>query len=199
MLYKKVLITTLFFSQLHSSSCEEPATAYNSLTTQFRYGCFCGRDYPNIEHASEKSYKELTTTERNELIVQYQEIDAYDDIDALCKEHDICYISQGKEAKVCNATIYSKLRTIEKKFRDVKEANLSHMQCKNLAYDIGSVFHTVFSPADDENSIFDVGMLMLNGAITAMNKMIQESVDILDSTSRYPMAQQKCLLNSTKD
>jgi len=196
MLYKKVLISTLFFTQIYASPCTQPAVAYDSLSTHFHYGCFCGRDYPQIEHPSKKSYKNLNHTQRQELITQYQKIDAYDDIDQLCKEHDICYIQQGKEAKVCNVNIHTKLRTIEKKFRNAQNRNITHLQCKNLAYDIGSVFHTIFSPADDENGMFDAGMLLFNGAITAMNKMFQESVDILDSTSRYPLAKQKCLLNS---
>ena len=134
--------------------------------------------------------------ERKELIMQYQEIDPYDDIDKLCKEHDICYIKEGKEAKICNSTIYSKLRKIERKFRNAQEDNVSNLQCKNLAYDIGSVFHTIFSPADDEDTILDVGMLMFNGAITVMNKIFQESVDSLDNTSRYPVAKQKCFVKS---
>jgi hypothetical protein len=199
MLYKKVLILTLFLSHIYASSCSQPAVAYDSFSTHFRYGCFCGRDYPNIEHTSKKSYKHLNLAQRQELITQYQQIDAYDDIDQLCKEHDICYISEGKEAKVCNATIYTKLRKIEKKFRDVEESNSSTEQCKNLAYDIGSVFHTIFSPADDENSFFDMGMLMLNGVITTMNKMFQESVDIIDNEPRYPSEKQKCLLKSIQD
>ena len=196
MLYKKVLIFTLFFTHLHSSPCSQPAVAYDKFSTHFRYGCFCGRDYPNIEHPSKKSYKELNSSQRQELIIQYQKIDPYDDIDKLCKEHDICYIKQGKEAKSCNTTIYSKLRIVETKFRDTSENNLSNTQCKNLAYDIGSVFHTIFSPADDENGVLDAGMLLMNGAITTINKIFQETVDVLDSTPRYPKTKQKCLLDA---
>jgi len=196
MLYKKVLIPLLFFSQLQASPCSQPAVAHDNFSTHFRYGCFCGKNYPKIEHSSKKSYKKLTVPQRQELIEQYQEIDAYDDIDQLCKEHDICYISQGKEAKVCNATIYTNLRRVEKLFRDVEKPNRNTQQCKNLAYDIGSVFHTIFSPADDENTIFEIGMLMFNGAITTMNKMFQESVDIMDDEPRYPLVEEKCLLNT---
>jgi len=197
-LYKKVLIFSLLFTYLYAHSCENPAVASDDLNTKFRYGCFCGENYPNIEHPSKKTYKELNSTERQELIAEYKKIDAYDDIDEVCKEHDICYISHGREAKVCNDTIYNQLNTIEEQFDKASDINVTNEQCKNLAFDIGSVFHTIFSPSDDEDTMFDFGMLMVNGAITASNKVLQESADtISNNASRYPLIHQKCLLDNS--
>ena len=59
------------------------------------------------------------------------------------------------------------------------------------------MFHTIFSPSDDEDTMFDFGMLMVNGAITASNKVLQESADtISDNAPRYPAIHQKCLLDA---
>ena len=194
---KKVCITLLLFTHLYASSCKNPAVASDDLNKKFRYGCFCGEHYPNIEHSSKKGYKELNKAQREELIEEYIKIDAYDDIDEVCKEHDICYIQHGREAKVCNDTIYNKLNIIEEKFYKASDENITNEQCQNLAFDIGSVFHTIFSPSDDEDTMFDFGMLMLNGAITASNKVVQESADtISDNAPRYPALNEKCLLES---
>jgi len=193
---KKVSIVFLLFTHLYASSCENPAVASDDLNKKFRYGCFCGENYPNIEHPSKKGYKELNKTQRAELIEEYKKIDAYDDIDEVCKEHDICYIEHGREAKVCNDNIYTQLNIIEEQFDKESDNNLSNEQCKNLAFDIGSVFHTIFSPSDDEDTFFDFGMLMVNGAITATNKFVQESADtISDNAPRYPALDEKCLLD----
>ena len=192
---KKVCIFLLLFSNSYANSCENPAVASDDLNKKFRYGCFCGENYPNIEHSSKKGYKELNKTQRTELIEEYKKIDAYDDIDEVCKEHDVCYIEHGREAKVCNDNIYTQLNIIEELFYKASDDNVSNEQCKNLAFDIGSVFHTIFSPSDDEDTFFDFGMLMLNGAITATNKVVQESADtISDNSPRYPALDEKCLL-----
>ena len=66
--YKKVFIISLYFTYVYANSCENPAVASDDLNTQFRYGCFCGKNYPTIEHPSKKAYKELNTTQRQELI-----------------------------------------------------------------------------------------------------------------------------------
>lgn len=193
---KKIGVIFLLFTHLYATPCDTPAVASDDLNAKFRYGCFCGENYPLIEHPSKKNYRDLNRTQRQELIEEYQKIDAYDDIDEVCKEHDICYLSYGREAKVCNDTIYNQLNTIEEQFDKVSDNNVTNEQCKNLAFDIGSVFNTIFSPSDDEDSIFDFGMLMVNGAITATNKVLQESADtISDNAPRYPANHQRCLLD----
>ena len=201
MFYKKLFILIIFLSygSLYATPCEYPAVASDDLSKKFRYGCFCGKDYPKIEHSSKKSYKDLNKTARQELILKYKGIDAYDDIDKICKEHDLCYIRYAKEARVCNDKAYNNFNWIEKEFSDTSENNLSDEQCKNLAYDMGSLFHTIFLPADDEDTFFDFGMLMVNGAITATTKVLQESTDtISDDTPRYPLINQRCILKFNK-
>ena len=198
-LSKKVGIFFLLFTHLYANSCDTPAVASDDLNAKFRYGCFCGEHYPRIEHPSKKNYRDLNRTQRQELIEEYQKIDAYDDIDEVCKEHDICYLAYGREAKVCNDRIYNQLKTLEKKFDKASDNNLINKQCINLAFDISSVFNTIFSPSDDEDSLFDLGMLMFNGAVTASNKVLQESVDTIGHHApRYPAIHQKCLLGTSE-
>lgn len=194
---KNLLLIFLFSTYIYADSCPHPAVASDNINKKFRYGCFCGKNYPNIEHPSKKSYRELNKTQRKELIATYQKIDSYDDIDEVCKEHDICYIIHGKEAKVCNDKLYNQLTIIQNKFDAKSDDNITNKQCKNLAYDIASIFYTIFSPADDEDTLFDFGMLMFNGAVTAGNKILQESVDTInrDNKPRYPLSGERCNLN----
>lgn len=197
MTYRKALLffTTLFLFTINALSCDNPAVAEDNLTKTFRYGCFCGEEYPKIEHPSKINYRELNSTARKELIKQYREIEPYDDIDRVCQEHDICFIAHGKKAKECNDAIYKSLNELEDKFRRYEEENLTNEQCKNLAFDIGSVFNTIFSPSDDEDTIFDFGMFMVNGAITVTNKMGQEIADsLIDNGQRYPPKGVRCLV-----
>ncbi len=195
-IFTKVGLFLLLFTHLYATPCDTPAVASDDLNVKFRYGCFCGKNYPVIEHPSKKSYRDLNRTQRQELIEEYQKIDAYDDIDEVCKEHDICYLFYGREAKVCNDTIYNQLKTLEKQFNKASDKRLINKQCRNLAFDIASIFNTIFSPSDDEDSLFDLGMLMFNGAVTASNKILQESVDTISNngTPRYPEKHQKCLV-----
>lgn len=195
-LYKISLILLLFSISLYPQNivCKNPAIASTNLVETFKYGCFCGKDYPNIKHPSKKNYRDLNNTQRQELILKYEEIEAYDDIDEACKQHDICYIKKAKKAKSCNELIITRLDDIEKSFKKYDLDNLKNRQCKHLAYDIRSVFNTMFAPADDEDTIFDFGMLVFNTGITIANKSIQESVDTLGShPPRYPAKGEKCL------
>jgi len=202
MFYQRVTLLTLLFSfyYLQAIPCSDPSIASNGLLSEFRYGCFCGKNYPNIQHPSKKNYKNLNKRERDELVQEYQRLDSYDDIDQVCKEHDICYIMQSKEAKVCNDQAYVKFTAISKQFSNSNDQNLSKEACRNLSYDMASIFHTIFLPTDDENTMLDLGMLLLNSAVTVSNRILEESLNraIHKNTPRYPLPQQRCLLHSLK-
>jgi len=193
-MFKPTSLILLLILSLNASPCKNPAIADDNLSKKFRYGCFCGENYPDLQHPSKKSYRVLNEQERQELIEQYQSIDAYDDIDEACKAHDICFIKHAKQAKVCNDKIVENLIELKEQFSKEADNNITNAQCSNLAFDISSVFHTIFAPADDEDTIFDFGMLMVNGAITATNKVGQETVDTFsDNRPRYPSKGTKCL------
>ena len=191
-----ILSALLFAQKPEPKPCDNPAVATDDLGKKFRYGCFCGEDYPNIQHPSKKSYRDLNLTEKQELIAQYNAIAPYDDIDKVCQEHDICFIIFGRKAESCNDTIYSELNLLEDKFRKKESKENHYEQCANLASDMGSVFHTIFAPSDDDDTLFDLGILMINGAVTAANKGFQESIDMLtQEEERYPPANVKCMVS----
>ena len=91
------------------------------------------------------------------------------------------------------------MNLLEDEFRKKKSKENHYEQCSNLASDMGSVFHTIFAPSDDDDSLLDFGMLMINGAVTAVNKGFQESLDILTKEEeRYPPEGIKCNLLKKK-
>ena len=191
-----ILSAFLFAQNPEPKPCDYPAVATDDFGKKFRYGCFCGENYPNIQHPSKKNYRDLNLTEKQELIAQYNAVAPYDDIDKVCQEHDICFIVFGKKAESCNDTIYSELNLLEDTFRKKESKENHYEQCANLASDMGSVFHTIFAPSDDDNTLLDIGILIINGAVTAVNKGFQESLDILTKEEeRYPPADVKCMVS----
>ncbi len=171
--------------------CKNPAIAKENFDSDFKYGCFCGKNYPKITHPSKKSYKRLNRREREELISLYYKIKPYDDIDKLCMEHDICYIYEGREDQVCNDALYDGLRDLEREFekkRDSKKAR----RCKRLTSDISSVFGTIFG-AGDNISPFKFGLFaMITTPMTIATKSIQQSSRMIDGEPTYPLANEKC-------
>jgi len=177
--------------------CAFPIKASHKLTDNFKYGCFCGKEYPKLDSNRTKDFKKLTKSERYHEILTLYSTKPFDDIDKTCQQHDICYLYYGRKAKVCNDVIYDRLSNLADAFGDETNQTLHNEQCSNLSSDMASVFKTFFAMADDEDSIFDFGMLMMNTGIIAGNKALQESVDIvINSKERYPKEDTKCLLNN---
>ena len=215
MFYKILLTSTLFLTLTNADSfqqlaptpteqinkiidtaqpCSFPIKASHKLTDNFKYGCFCGKEYPKLDSNRTEDFKKLTKDERYHEILKLYSIKPFDDIDKTCQEHDICYLYYGKKAKVCNDAIYDNLSNLSDVFKI--NQTLEDEQCSNLSLDMASVFKTFFAMADDEDSIFDIGMLMVTTGMIAGNKAMQESVDIVTrSEERYPKRGQQCLLN----
>jgi hypothetical protein len=174
--------------------CSSPAQAKENFDDDFRYGCFCGKKYPPIEHASKKEYKKLNRKEREALIVQYYAIKPYDDIDKLCQAHDICYLYQGKEAQVCNDTFYSELKNIQKSFKkQEKDTNSKERRCRLLASDISTVFKTVFGMGED----ITLPRASLFSMITPMHiagKLMQKMAQQVNSKEDYPFKDERCIV-----
>jgi len=165
--------------------CIHPKSATKTLDEDFKYGCFCGKDYPRIEHPSKKNYKELTLNQRQELITQYYLIKPYDDIDAVCMQHDICYISKATNAQSCNDALYHELKHIRNSFKKTSTQSSLDNQCKTLASDISSMFKTIFTVGED-TSIPRIIAFGVNTFITIGTKVL--------SLENYPSKGQQCLL-----
>ncbi len=180
--------------------CKNPAVAKENFDSDFRYGCFCGKNYPKITHPSKKSYRKLNRREREELISLYYKIKPYDNIDELCMKHDICYIYEGREDQICNDALYDGLRDLERKFekqrytKNFKKAR----KCQRLVSDISSVFGTIFG-AGDNISPFKFGLFaMITTPMTIASKTIQQSSRMIDDEPTYPLANEKCNIDNKK-
>jgi hypothetical protein len=209
--YSSILIVlTLFFTHLQADSfeklilpltkemqnsranatvCDNPAVAQNNLRKKFQYGCFCGKDYPNIQHPSMKSYQNLEYQEKETLIASYYAIKPYDSIDETCMRHDICYISQGNEAQTCNDALYVELKKLKKAFKHVASKKRRHSKerrCKNLTSDMASAFKTIFTIGEDA-SLTRIGLFTANTPITITIKLFNRS--------HYPKKSEQCLLD----
>lgn len=104
----------------NAQPCPNPAPATENISGEFKYGCFCGKNYPIIADNEPKAYKKLDKQERLEMIEEYYKVKPYDDIDAVCQQHDICYFYKGKNAKSCNEAIHHELRSLVDAFRKKK-------------------------------------------------------------------------------
>ncbi|CAA6814423.1 MAG: Unknown protein [uncultured Sulfurovum sp.] len=220
MLYKFLLLSSLMFLQLNAidfkeinpkpsktmienqykaQHCSSPFIANEKISEDFKYGCFCGKDYPQINNDEIKDFRKLTKAQRAKIIESYFLIKPYDDIDAICQQHDICYLYQGNKTKTCNRAIYSELKNLNKQFKEEKNT-LHKQQCRHLASDIASVFKTIFASGDDENGMFEMGALFFNTSLTMAQKTVEKSIEtILGKGSRYPKANTKCLISHKTD
>lgn len=179
-----------------AQTCANPVPASEVISEDFKYGCFCGKKYPMIEGNQTKLYKKMDKKARLKVIEDYYKIKPYDDIDAICQQHDICYFYQGKNAKVCNEAIYDDFKVLIKHFQR-KDNIKENKQCQKLAYDMRSVFKTIFTSAEDEESPLELGTLLFNTTLTVANKTFEESLDtLIDIGPLYPPQGHRCLSNT---
>lgn len=181
-------------NQYNAKECANPANANKRYESSFRYGCFCGEDYPDIKHSSLQDYKKLTTKQREELIEEYFKIKPYDAIDTACMNHDICFIYQAKEDQACNDALYMQLKKIENLYRaDLKSRNYDtkEKRCQILASDMSSVFKTVFGAGDNisDSELFIFGMTT---PFSFSAKMFQKMGQSMTSSDDYPLEGERC-------
>ncbi|CAA6813879.1 MAG: Unknown protein [uncultured Sulfurovum sp.] len=186
---------TMLENQSHAKDCTSPAPANEDISESFKYGCFCGEDYPKMDANESKDFRRLRKKERIKVIESYFLVKPYDDIDAVCMQHDICYLYRGKKARTCNRAIYSELRDLRHQFKTENEPKKDE-QCSHLATDIASVFQTIFASSDDKTGFFEFGSLLFNTTLTIAEKTLEESIDtIIDQGKRYPKKDEKCIVS----
>lgn len=215
MLYKLCLVLFAFisvfgddFDRINSSAnqqmihnmknaklCQSPAIAKENFSDNFKYGCFCGKDYPSIISKTKKSYKKLNRKEKDELIERYYSIKPYDDIDALCMKHDICYIYAGRKDQTCNDFLFEAMNDLSRGFYEVVKkdgVDSKAMRCQRLSTDIGDVFKTVFALSENR-SIMGFGISMLiNTPIKVVSKGIQKTSSGANGEAVYPLEGERC-------
>jgi hypothetical protein len=175
--------------------CKSPAKAKENFDDDFKYGCFCGKNYPNILSDNNESYKTLGRVKRDKIIEKYYLIKPYDDIDELCMKHDICYIYEGREDQLCNDAIYNSLRELSSKFYEQargEDSDSKAMRCERLSSDIGVIFKTIFG-AGDNLSMMRFGMfMMINTPMTMVSKGIQKASHGMNDSPLYPLEGERC-------
>lgn len=181
----------------NATQCSNPAPAKENLDSDFRYGCFCGKNYPNIVSKSGKSYRKLDRDERDKLIEKYYKIKPIDAIDKLCQKHDICYISTGREDPICNDILFDELKKLSNHFYEEakdRDKKAKAMRCERLAYDIARVFKTVFTSRENL-SLTRMGIfMMINTPITVVSKSIQSGARGFNDDTQYPHPNERCSL-----
>ena len=176
--------------------CSHPAIAEEKFDESFRYGCFCGKNYPDIKDPSLKPIAYLTYSQRKALIARYYRIRPYDDIDAACRQHDICYIYNGGEDQHCNDALYRRLQAIYDRFEatpDGQKPGTPAWRCKILASDMASIFKTIFAVGDNiPASRFSIFAMIT--PFTIANKMVQSGARSVAERSGYPLPHERCMI-----
>jgi len=180
----------------HAKVCKRPAVAEEKFDRSFRYGCFCGENYPNIKDPSLKPPEYLTYSRRKALIARYYSIKPYDTIDEACMKHDICYIYNGTDNPECDDAFYATMRDIYDAFdrtKEGKEPGTKAWRCKILASDMGAIFRTIFTASDETSGSRFVFFSMLTPFAVA-TKVMQKSAISVSERSGYPLPFEKCTI-----
>jgi hypothetical protein len=97
--------------------CARPAVATPTLGRDFRYGCFCGRDYPRIAIASggwAKDYRSISARERRARVLDLYRVRPIDTVDLACRNHDICMLDSGSRSERCDRDFGDHLAAIHR-------------------------------------------------------------------------------------
>jgi hypothetical protein len=160
--------------------CSDPAPARVKVSPGFRYGCFCGGGYPGLAREFGKRPKHMTAREREKLIARYYAVKPVDALDAACRDHDVCWIWNGRHAVACNQAFGSTMRALRREFKDAAQG-----RCANLALDMQMAASYVLPSA----SWWDRAEKVLWSPVTAVQAVIVQSGALRDS---YPHPDELC-------
>ncbi len=184
-----------------AKECKNPAVAEEKFDQRFRYGCFCGKNYPDIKDPSLKPPQYLTYSERKALIARYYAIKPYDTIDAACQQHDICYIYNGEDNQACNDAFYRRMQEIYNAYESTdagQKPGTRAWRCKILASDLSAIFRIIFAAGEDISaSRFSIFAMITPFSIAT--KIVQKSALSVSERSGYPLPFERCNIetNST--
>ena len=136
-----------------ATACANPEWAKHGISSDFKYGCFCGKDYPGYQHPSGKPESDLNRQERIELAAQYYATAPYDDLDAACQAHDVCWLLSGRSEFGCNEILVKSLDQLGQGWQGElaampirwgsPEKAPYQFRCSNLASDVRLATSTV--------------------------------------------------------
>lgn len=131
----------------HAAPCTTPGVAALSDGVDFKYGCFCGANHPNIVvsrelYSNESKYRAFLTE-------KLLETAPLDDIDAACQRHDLCLAEFGFEVD-CNVVLMKQLMKYNTRAKNRFGSRVSDAQrrCQVLAADLSGIIFTSLAPGN---------------------------------------------------
>lgn len=183
------------------SGCAYDANPYvNSVKptgekTVFRYGNFCG---PSLPDGLSSLGIETQRAERVQFIANIVPVD---DIDAICKQHDLCYENMGHDNAFCDWSMHSSTDVLSLRFNraaaqalsmsGISERNIAIADertlrpCGRLADQMTSAFSIKYKRRGLSNGWTSILYLPTKAALLALESTSAVGVDSEDS---YPTA-----------
>lgn len=123
--------------------CNNVATPTITDTFDWKYGCFCGKNFPKIR---------VESRSKDSIKIDYLSIKPKDSIDEACQQHDLCWLDYGDNNGGCNdnlkvrmkelMNIYFKFNNPDPKIDDA---------CFTVANDVLLAFSLIVVPSDFDN------------------------------------------------
>ena len=125
--------------------CASPARPSFSLVVKnmraWRYGCFCGQDYPHFSPRNPPSLD--PKSDQDDLVAKYLTRQPIDSVDRACQEHDVCYIRHPEDWSTCNKILILQAQVMYSQFRAQRTAlatDTTAFRCGVLVSDIQAGF-----------------------------------------------------------
>ena len=181
-----------------AKECEDPVWAVVNLSADFKYGCFCGKNHPDLPTPGYKPLESLSALERAELIKRYYSIRPIDSIDSACRDHDVCWILRGEGDGRCNLELRRRLSYIYDAMHSghrIGDEESKRDRCAKLAIDMSVVFSTIVVDDRYKNPLDSAGSLVARTVGTAFVLPFLVTVQPFElSNSPYPFALERCVV-----
>lgn len=189
--------------KLKAQECKEPAVAKLNFSSDFKYGCFCGKNHPT-DSALKKALHNITTEPlAAPYIAKYYAIEPIDDIDKACRNHDLCWLLNGEGDRNCNEILRKQLRKIHDHFQAVireEESNdfTTSWRCQILANDMNVVFFTIFvedksNPGHENPGVDIIRLAVATPLLVSWYAMLRTPIWASDP---YPYEHERCVMES---
>jgi len=173
-----------------------PATPEVGNTRNWLYGFFCGANWPPVVEGQNNELSKMGYTviqysqNKQEMLEQYRKITPKDDIDNLCREHDMCWIKRGDGHFECNELFLERIEKLRFDWEDDK--------CEQVKSAITTAFSSGQVPVKTADNmeeaekvtkvrkIFDAPFFATMGPIQL----------VLDVAIGYPGPDKKCVSES---
>lgn len=164
------------------------------MDINFKYGRFCGANYPGLTHASGKDTCTLSETELLELARDYYRIRPIDDIDAACQNHDVCWLLNPNDKYQCNKNFKKTLDELRNKWERhaPQYTNTTQNRCASLAMDMS---YASFLMENTSSNTTEEAGLLLGKVVTAPFDVAYGGLFFLENLfDSYPLTNEVCIV-----